>query len=115
VRRFAPSHQRDGLDRGVTPYRPVSGLCREREPDQHRQRAPGFVLDGMFQVGDGPVKLPDETALRRRLHEEIDLSDMRLAPVDAVFRRYRATASRRLMAPAYRRRIPPERRCFPGP
>jgi hypothetical protein len=69
----------------------------------------------MFQVGDGPVKLPDETALRRRLHEEIDLSDMRLAPVDAVFRLYRATASPRLMSPAYRRRIPSERRCFPGP
>jgi hypothetical protein len=39
----------------------------------------------MDQVGDGPVKLPDETALWRRLHEEIDLSDMRPAPVDAVF------------------------------
>jgi len=67
--------------------------------------APGFVQDGMGQVGGGPVKLPDETALRRRLHEEIDLSDMRSAPVDAVFRRYRATASPRLMSRAYRRRF----------
>ena len=48
----------------------------------------------MDQVGDGPVKLPDETARRQRLHEEIDLSDTRSAPVDAVFRRYSATVHR---------------------
>jgi hypothetical protein len=44
------------------------------------------------------VKLTDETALRRRLHEEIDLAEVGPAPVDAVFRRYRAGRARRLVA-----------------
>jgi hypothetical protein len=42
------------------------------------------------------VKLPDEAALRRRLHEEIDLAEISPAPVEAVFRRYRAVRARRL-------------------
>lgn len=44
------------------------------------------------------MKLTDETALRRRLHEELDLADIGLAPVDAVFRRHRAVKARRLGA-----------------
>lgn len=42
------------------------------------------------------MSLPDETALRRRLHEEIDLAEISPAPVEAVFRRYRAVWARRL-------------------
>jgi hypothetical protein len=40
----------------------------------------------------------DERALRRRLHEELDLADLAPAPVDAVFRRSRAVKTRRLAA-----------------
>src|SRR5450755_979296 len=45
-----------------------------------------------------PVKLTDEAALRRRLHEELDLAEIAPVPVDAVFRRYRAVRVRRLAA-----------------
>lgn len=44
------------------------------------------------------MKLPDEAALRRRLHEEIDLAEISPAPVEAVFRRCRAVRARRLSA-----------------
>ena len=44
------------------------------------------------------MKLPDEAALRRRLHEEIDLAEVGPAPVEAVFRRRRAVRARRLSA-----------------
>src|SRR5690242_19937489 len=56
----------------------------------------------MGSPGDGggryPVKLTDEAALRRRLHEEVDLAEVGPAPVEAVFRRYRAARVRRLSA-----------------
>ena len=42
------------------------------------------------------MKLPDETALRQRLHEEIDLAEVGPALVEAVFRRCRAVRARRL-------------------
>jgi hypothetical protein len=42
------------------------------------------------------VNLPDEPALRQRLHEEIDLAEVGPAPVEAVFRRCRAARARRL-------------------
>ena len=42
------------------------------------------------------MKLPDEAALRRRLHEEIDLAEISPAPVEAVLRRWRAVRARRL-------------------
>ena len=42
------------------------------------------------------MKLPDEAALRRRLHEKIDLAEISPAPVEAVFRRRRAVRARRL-------------------
>jgi len=42
------------------------------------------------------VKLPEEAALRRRLHEEVDLAEISPAPVEAVFRRRRAVWARRL-------------------
>lgn len=44
------------------------------------------------------MKLTDEAALRRRLHEEIDRAEVRPAPVEAVFRRYRTVRARRLSA-----------------
>ncbi len=40
--------------------------------------------------------MPDETALRRRLREEVDLAEIPPAPVEAVFRRRRAARARRL-------------------
>src|SRR5262245_42099389 len=49
-------------------------------------------------AGRCPVKLPDEAALRRRLHEEIDLAEVGPAPVEALFRRRRAVRARRLSA-----------------
>jgi hypothetical protein len=42
------------------------------------------------------VKLTDEAALRRRLHEEIELAEVGPAPVEAVFRHRRAARARRL-------------------
>jgi hypothetical protein len=42
------------------------------------------------------VNLPDETALRQRLHEAIDLAEVGPVPVEAVFRRCRAARARRL-------------------
>ena len=42
------------------------------------------------------MKLTDEAALRRRLHEEIDLAEISPAPVEAVFRRCRGVRARRL-------------------
>jgi len=36
------------------------------------------------------VKLTDEESLRRRLHAEADQAEVGPAPVEAVFRRYRA-------------------------
>lgn len=44
------------------------------------------------------MKLTDETALRRRLHEELDLAGIPPAPVDAVFEHHRAVRARRLVA-----------------
>jgi hypothetical protein len=44
------------------------------------------------------VKLTDEAALRRRLHEEANLTDIGPAPEEAVFRRYRAARTRQLSA-----------------
>jgi hypothetical protein len=44
------------------------------------------------------MKPTDETALRRRLHEEIDLAEVGPAPVDAVFRRHRTVRARQLVA-----------------
>ncbi|MGD0378239.1 MAG: hypothetical protein ABSB01_27170 [Streptosporangiaceae bacterium] len=44
------------------------------------------------------MRLTDETALRRRLHEALDLAEVGPVPVDAVFRRSRAVRSRRLGA-----------------
>lgn len=42
------------------------------------------------------MKLADEAALRRRLHEEIDLAEVGPAPADAVFRQSRRVRARRL-------------------
>lgn len=42
------------------------------------------------------MNLPDETALRQRLHEALDLAEVGPAPVEAVFRRSRAARPRRL-------------------
>ncbi len=44
------------------------------------------------------MKLADEAALRRRLHEEIDLAEVGPAPVEAVFRRYRTFRTRQWAA-----------------
>ncbi len=44
------------------------------------------------------MKSIDEAALRRRLHEEIDLSEIGPAPVEAVFRRYRTIRARQWAA-----------------
>ena len=44
------------------------------------------------------MKAIDEAALRRRLHEEVDLAEISLAPVEAVFRRRRTARARRLAA-----------------
>jgi hypothetical protein len=44
------------------------------------------------------VKLTDEAAFRRWLHEEADLAEVGPAPVEAVFRRCRAARTRRLSA-----------------
>jgi hypothetical protein len=44
------------------------------------------------------VKLTDEETLRRRLHAEADQAEVGPAPVEAVFRRYRAARTRRLSA-----------------
>jgi hypothetical protein len=46
------------------------------------------------------VKPIEETALRRRLHEQIDLAEISPAPVEAVFRRCRAVRARRRWAVA---------------
>ena len=44
------------------------------------------------------MKLTDEETLRRRLHAEADQAEVGPAPVEAVFRRYRAARTRRLSA-----------------
>jgi len=44
------------------------------------------------------VKLTDEEDLRRRLHAEADRAEVGPAPVEAVFRRSRATRTRQLAA-----------------
>ena len=44
------------------------------------------------------MKLTDEAALRRRLHEEVDLAEISPAPVEAVFQRCRAVRAWRLAA-----------------
>lgn len=44
------------------------------------------------------MKLTDEEDLRRRLHAEADRAEVGPAPVEAVFRRYRAARNRRLSA-----------------
>jgi hypothetical protein len=44
------------------------------------------------------VKLTDEETLRRQLHAEADQAEVGPAPVEAVFRRYRAARTRRLSA-----------------
>jgi hypothetical protein len=46
------------------------------------------------------VKLTDEESLRRRLHAEADQAEVGPAPVEAVFRRYRAARTRRVSAVA---------------
>ena len=62
----------------------------ERGPDGRGSRGD--------EAGWCPLKLTDDAALRRRLHEEIDLSEIGPAPVEAVFRRYRTVRARQWAA-----------------